>query len=129
MLLIVDRGGTKMAQDRGSSINGIFLVPALHIVVYQLWALTLIIIGHKESTFDFFAFLSITQFVYLIPVMLFYHRKREFETVKGISIGAMLTISITGACFSSTYGKPYLYMISAIVILVLMSMIFYSFRR
>jgi hypothetical protein len=118
-----------MAQDRGGLINGIFLVPALHIVVYQLWALTLIIISRKESTFDFFAFLSITQFLYLIPMMLFYHRKREFETVKGISIGAMLTISITGACFSTTYGKPYTLMIAATIIIVLASMIFYSFRR
>jgi hypothetical protein len=129
MLLIVDRGGNKMAQALGSLINGIFLVPALHIVVYQLWALTLIIISRKESTFDFFAFLSITQFLYLIPMMLFYHRKREFETVKGISIGAMATISITGACFSTTYGKPYTLMIAATIVLVLMLMIFYSFRR
>jgi hypothetical protein len=118
-----------MAQARGSLINGIFLVPALHIVVYQLWALTLIIISRKESTLDFFAFLSITQFVYLIPVMLFYHREREFETVKGISIGTMLTISITGACFSTAYGKPYTLMIAATIIIVLASMIFYSFRR
>jgi hypothetical protein len=115
--------------DRSELVKGIFLVPALHVVVWQLWALLFIVLHIEGSTSDFFGFLSITQFIYLMPVMVFYHRKREFETVKGISIGAMLTISITGACFSSTYGKPYLYMISDIIILVLMSMIFYGFRR
>jgi hypothetical protein len=115
--------------DRSELVEGIFLVPALHVVVWQLWALLFIVLHIEGSTFDFFGFLSITQFIYLMPVMLFYHRKREFETVKGISIGAMLTISITGACFSTTYGKPYTLMIAATIIIVLASMIFYSFRR
>jgi hypothetical protein len=110
-------------------INGIFLVLALHLVVFYSSPLTLVILHGKGSTLDFLGFLGITQFIYLVPVMLFYHRKREFETVKGISIGAMATISITGACFSATYGKPYALMIAATIVLVLMSMIFYSFRR
>jgi mannitol-specific phosphotransferase system IIBC component len=118
-----------MDQDPSELIKGIFLVPALHLAVVYLWALILAILHSKGSTLDFFGFLSVTQFIYLIPVMLFYHRKREFETVKGISIGAMLTISITGACFSTTYGKPYTLMIAATIIIVLASMIFYSFRR
>jgi hypothetical protein len=35
----------------------------------------------------------------LIPVMWVYQRRRRFEMIKGIAIGAILTILVNGACF------------------------------
>jgi hypothetical protein len=83
-------------------IGGIFLVPALHLgfLLLLLWIqsitgsypLGLLVIMS-------FYYIGITQFVYLIPVMVFFGWRRRFEVLKGMAIGAILTILVNGACF------------------------------
>jgi hypothetical protein len=83
-------------------IGGIFLVPALHLGFILLILLMQSIFMSRALGLIFSVFLQsigIAQFVYLIPVMLFFWRRRRFEMIKGIAIGAILTILVNGACF------------------------------
>ncbi len=91
--------------DRNSRdlIGGIFLVPALHLGFLLLILLLRLIVGgssfHEMLFFWWFFGIGISQFLYLIPVMLVFRRRRRFEVVKGISIGIVFTLLINGACF------------------------------
>jgi Na+/proline symporter len=84
-------------------IGGIFLVPALHLgFVLLILLLRSIVIGSNFLDRLFFWWcigIGISQFLYLIPVMLVFRRRRRFEVVKGISIGIVFTLLINGACF------------------------------
>jgi hypothetical protein len=91
-----------MNQNWRDLIRGLFLVPALHLgfillilliqSIFNSYALGLIFLL-------FFNWIGIAQFVYVIPVGLIYWRSRRFEVIKGIAIGAILTILVNGACF------------------------------
>jgi hypothetical protein len=97
-------------------IGGLFLVPALHIGFVMLILLIHSIGDYNSVIINILSVecfcMGIAQFVYLIPVMLVYRRRQRFEVVKGISIAAMLTILVNGACFgmlssmSSLYQEP-----------------------
>ncbi len=84
-------------------IGGLFLVPALHIGFVMLILLIHSILDYNSVIGNIFYFeffwMGIAQFFYLIPVMLVFRRRQRFEVVKGISIGAILTILVNGACF------------------------------
>jgi hypothetical protein len=92
-----------MKQNWRDLIGGIFLVPALHIGFVMLVLLLASIFNSPKilsSLFDLlFYWMGIAQFVYLIPVMLVFRRRRRFETIKGIAIGAIFTILLNSACF------------------------------
>jgi hypothetical protein len=92
-----------MNQNWRDLIRGIFLVPALHIGFVMLLLLVASIFNSPKilsRIFDLlFYWMGISQFVYLIPVMLVFRRRRRFEMIKGIAIGAILTILVNGACF------------------------------
>jgi Na+/proline symporter len=92
-----------MNQNWRDLIRGIFLVPALHIGFVMLLLLVGTIFDRPKilsSLFDLlFYWMGISQFVYLIPVILVFRRRRRFEMIKGIAIGAILTILVNGACF------------------------------
>lgn len=92
-----------MNQNWRDIIGGIFLVPALHLGFLLLILLLRLIVGgssfHEMLFFWWFFGIGISQFLYLIPVMLVFRRRHRFEVVKGISIGIVLTLLINGACF------------------------------
>jgi hypothetical protein len=92
-----------MNQNWRDLTRGIFLVPALHLGFLLLVILFgSIFTGSKIPGIMFyvlFAWMGISQFVYLIPVMWVYQRRGRFEMIKGIVIGAILTILVNGACF------------------------------
>jgi Na+/proline symporter len=92
-----------MNQNWRDLIRGIFLVPALHIGFVMLLLLVGTIFDRPKilsNLFDLlFYWMGISQFVYLIPVILVFRRRRRFEMIKGIAIGAILTILVNGACF------------------------------
>jgi Na+/proline symporter len=86
-------------------IGGIVLVPVLHLGFGLLLVLLRSLVNSSNPLPDIIFFinlvcLGITQFFYLIPAVLIFREKQRFEVVKGISIGAMLTILVNGACFS-----------------------------
>jgi hypothetical protein len=102
MLLITDRGPNKMNQNWRDLIGGMFLVPALHLGFLLLILLMQSIFMSRALGLIFLVFfqsMGIAQFVYLIPVGLVYWRRRRFEVIKGITIGAILTILVNAACF------------------------------
>jgi hypothetical protein len=92
-----------MNQNWRDLIGGMFLVPTLHLGFLLLILLLRAIFlgsGFLDMMFSWLFFgMGIAQFLYLIPVMLVFRRRQRFEVVKGISIGAILTILVNGACF------------------------------
>jgi hypothetical protein len=130
-------------------IGGIFLVPALHLAFLLLLTL-LAPVFHRSKIFGIMFSLSsagigIGQFVYVIPVMLVYRHRRRFEIVKGISIGAVITVLLNGVCFgilphaiNSLYpldpddyfflSISYLLVVIAITIAIML-ITFYAFNR
>lgn len=43
--------------------------------------------------------IGVTQLMYVIPACIYYRRRRRFNLVKGIIIGAILTALLNGGCF------------------------------
>ncbi len=42
---------------------------------------------------------GLTQLLYVIPLCIYYRRQRQFNKMKGIIIGAILTALLNGSCF------------------------------
>jgi hypothetical protein len=51
--------------------------------------------------------LAFIQFFYLIPIMLYFQRRRRFAVVTGISIGSIITILLCAAVWWSSYTAGY----------------------
>jgi hypothetical protein len=88
-------------------IGGIFLVLALHLGFLLLILLLQSVFNSRAIGLIFLMFfywIGIAQFVYLIPVVFIFWRRRRFEVVKGIAIGAVITMLINGACFAFMVG-------------------------
>jgi hypothetical protein len=76
-------------------IGGLVIVPILH-VLFIVASISLMFIV------PFFMFLifqiALSQFLYLVPIILDYQRRGRLEVVKGILVAAFLTILLNGAC-------------------------------
>jgi hypothetical protein len=92
-------------------IGGLLLVAALHLAFTIIWfgisVLLTLIFPFFNRNYNFFllfipiAALSLTQLIYLIPAYIHFTRKQRPEVGKGITLGAIVTLLINGACFSS----------------------------
>jgi undecaprenyl pyrophosphate phosphatase UppP len=73
----------------------------------------------------------IVQFLYLIPIARHYRRKQEWEVVKGISVGAIVTIFINSTCYRLIpAGADDIPKIGAVVLTIAVMLItFYAFNR
>jgi CDP-diglyceride synthetase len=78
-------------EEMGDFITALVIVPTLHVlfifsafIIPFFWMLVLNI--------------AISQFLYLIPLMLAYRRRGQLGAVKGILVAAFLTILLNGAC-------------------------------
>lgn len=76
-------------------IGGLVFVPVLHVVFIVASMFLMIIL-------PFFLMLalgiSLSQFLYLIPLIRIYQRQDRLEVVKGMLVAAFLTILLSGAC-------------------------------
>jgi hypothetical protein len=43
--------------------------------------------------------ISLTQLIYVIPLCLWLRQRRQFDTLKGVIIGAVITVLLNGSCF------------------------------
>jgi Na+/proline symporter len=126
-----------MNQNWRDLIGGIFLVPTLHLgFIPLILLLRSIFLGSNflDIVFTwFFSGIGISQFFYLIPVMLVFRRKNRFEVIKGISIGIVLTILINGLCFGgivAVFGADFSGLLPVAFIGIAFSMlILYVFNR
>jgi hypothetical protein len=133
-----------MSRNWRDLIGGMFLVPALHLGFGLLFLFVRSFLNSSGFFDVHFLGIGIAQFVYLLPVARHYKNKQRFEVVKGISIGAVLTILVNGACFGmlpaaidSVYPRgpndqgsviPYVLVVMMIT-LSLMVITFYGFNR
>jgi hypothetical protein len=76
-------------------ISGLVIVPVLHVAFIVASAFLMIILPF----FLMLAFgIGLSQFLYLIPLILGCQRQGRLEAVKGILVAAFLTILLNGAC-------------------------------
>jgi hypothetical protein len=84
-------------------IGGLVMVPILNLLlivasIFIFWTFTL-------SPFILLAIgISLSQFIYLVPLILNYRQKGRLEVVKGMLVAAFLTILLSGAC--AAINKP-----------------------
>jgi hypothetical protein len=76
-------------------IGGLVMVPILHLLFIVTSIFLMIIL-------PFFLVLalaiSLSQFLYLVPLIRIYQRQGRLEVVKGMLVAAFLTILLNGAC-------------------------------
>ena len=76
---------------------------ALYVAAYLgsllMSLLRLNLYGFSDVWFWLIFGIGITQLVYVIPACIYYRRRRRFNLVKGIIIGAILTALLNGGCF------------------------------
>jgi Na+/proline symporter len=125
-----------MNQNLRDLIGGIFLVPALNIGFFLLGSPLMMFVKSDSIIATIigaaFLFIGITQFIYLTPLMLKFRREGRFELVKGMSIGAIITIFLNSACFSliaAASGELRNFILIVVITVMLMMMTFYLFNR
>ena len=43
--------------------------------------------------------ISITQLIYVIPILIWLRRRQQFALEKGVTIGAIITVLLNGGCY------------------------------
>lgn len=91
--------------DLGKILSGFFLVIGLHISAFLAGG----IIGSISSFLGIYSIASIllfsalgigiTQLIYIIPLIIWLIRKRKWGLMKGVIIGAVLTLLLNGGCW------------------------------
>lgn len=90
----------------GKILSGIFLVIVLHIAVFLIGGLIAYIASFLvglEGLIGIVLFaalgIGITQLIYIIPVIIWLRRQRKWGLMKGVIIGAVLTVLLNGGCW------------------------------
>jgi hypothetical protein len=84
---------------------GIILLVLCHAIAgvlgYALYRLGLQVWSADQMFFLLLAgiLIGITQLIYVVPLCLWLRRRRQFETAKGVIIGAVITFLLNGSCF------------------------------
>ena len=79
------------------ALIAIFVVAYLGSFLVSLLGLNLY--GLSYAWFWLVFGIGITQLLYVIPACIYYRRRRHFDLVKGIIVGAILTALLNGGCF------------------------------
>jgi hypothetical protein len=86
---------------------GVFLVIGLNLGFLLLFHVLYSIVGDSSVITSVlrigYFWIGITQFIYLIPAIRCFRLRGRLEVVKGIVIGAILTILINGSCAALLY--------------------------
>ena len=79
----------------------VIVIPVIVYLVSLLLALLGLSLGNQFSyLWLWFLFgIGLSQLLYVIPLCIYYGRQRQFNTMKGIIIGAILTALLNGGCF------------------------------
>jgi hypothetical protein len=86
-------------------VSGVLLVPLLRSLFLGLmiWLVKPVIEHSYPQTGNVLIFVTfgigVSQLLYLIPIILFFQRRGRSEVIKGIFLGALLTIILNGSCF------------------------------
>ncbi len=98
-------------KSRQSFTNGLLLVPLFHIVFSTIWFVISVVIVQSSvfpslnKNYNFLGllipllFIGIVQFVYLLPIYIFFARKHRREVCKGLIVGAVATVLLNAFPF------------------------------
>jgi hypothetical protein len=125
-------------------IGGLLLVYLIHslFLVFMILIVARIIGSSSKALTDIWVLMiggiGLSQFLYLIPVMLHFQSRGRSEVVKGIFVGSLLTILLSGACAVTItptelvlfgIAPSQLRIMAALSVIVLIAIGFYSFKR
>ena len=90
-----------------NSVSDVFIGIISVCVCNTLAALTIFFIGYSLQQLPAVAtalvaasfFIGLTQLTYAIPLCVWLRRRRRFDTMKGVIIGAVITMLLNGGCF------------------------------
>ena len=95
-------------------ILGSFCVLVVHVVIIGIGVFVAsYAYGFSENGTDSWLFriavfgsigISITQLLYVIPVIIWLHIRRQFALTKGVIIGAVITALLNGGCWLLLYS-------------------------
>ena len=86
----------------GSILNGVLLLVGAHAAGFFLTAALAVIIG--PQLFLSMGFIGVTQLVYVVPLVLWMNTRAGSRTVKGVLLGASLTLLLNAACLGIALG-------------------------
>jgi Na+/proline symporter len=80
--------------DLNQIFSGIWLITGMNIVIFILSGIVSSIVNNNVGTVYLYAMLGIgiTQLLYVIPLVIRLKRQRKWGLIKGVIIGAALTI-------------------------------------
>jgi hypothetical protein len=117
-------------------IAGIALVFALHYGFGMLLLLICAIAGSGSLIYNIgtaiFPWPGLTQFFYLVPIVMHYRKLGKFEIVKGISIGAVITLFLTSTCFGYSFDGlrfDFRYLMLMTIVLMIATYRWFNYRR
>ena len=82
-----------------SVISGLLLIAGRSIVIALTLAVSLAIPLVNGIAAMALAFFSLTQLLYVVPMCLRLRRENLIETMKGVILGALITVLLNGGCF------------------------------
>ena len=89
--------------NKGSVALGVGLTLALHLLQLPLaFVLALIYPG---LAFFSVIFIGVSQCAYIIPALIYFNRRGESETVKGMIITASITFLLNATCTAIVFGS------------------------
>ena len=85
------------------TVLGAFSILVINILVFILLVIFLANSHYFSNTstagLSFIFGISIYQFIYVIPAILWLKRRQRWAWMKGVIIGAAITVLLTGPCF------------------------------
>jgi hypothetical protein len=120
-------------------IGGLLLVITLHSLFLGLllWVIGPAIGGSNPTAEGIWLAMLVgigaSQWLYLGPALLYFQLKRRTEVVKGLLLGALLTILLNGSCFFVTMpiGSAQLQVLTALLcsFVILLAIGYYCLKR
>jgi hypothetical protein len=115
------------------ALNSIFWVAACALTVSISFGYAhrnILLFGFANSVISFATNfvavgIGLAQLFYLVPIVRHYRRKNQWEVVKGISVGAILTVFVNSTCYGSFTQDLRILIIESILIAIIL----YAFNR
>ena len=91
-------------------IQGIVLVILLHGLVFISGAIVVSIASYLQIYFILTALtiaglgIGVSQLIYIVPVIIKLNRQRQWGLMKGVIIGAVITVLLNGGCWLWVYS-------------------------
>jgi hypothetical protein len=120
-------------------LGGLLLAIILHCLFIGLMLMVVApTIGNAQPWGDIWLFMTfgvgLSQWLYLVPAIIYFQRRGRSEVLKGIFLAAMLAILLNGSCaaipiFSGSFVQNPIFGMLLLSIVIMFTIAFYSFKQ